>query len=235
MSKKINQRALLKHKKRFLKIFPKGFNDQRYIEWERTYKWEAHLLWKKLLGQEEFLSLLKKRDYSTIASRALQVESRCTFLFSFEKMALRDALNMGDGARTFAEGLYNLLHGKDPFRERFVAWIVAVSELPRKKSRVLSWPVLTFFPYIAQPNKFMIMKPTAMRVASEELGFDLEYSSKPNFRTYELLMDLAEQTKAGIADLKPKNFHDIQTFLWVIGSAEYERLEAEIDGVEFED
>ena len=180
------------------------------------------------LNKEDFQALLRSRNYDEIASIALQVESATTFLFSFEKMALRDALKIGDGARTFAHGLYDFLYGPGTLKSRFVAWIVAVGELPRKKSRVLSWPVLTIFPYLAQPSKYMIMKPTAMQFAAAELGFDLDYSSTPNYGTYERLMELANQVKAGIADLKPKNYHDLQTFLWVIGSSEYERIEEEI-------
>lgn len=33
---KLNQKALALHKKRFLRFFPDAFNDQRYIDWERT-------------------------------------------------------------------------------------------------------------------------------------------------------------------------------------------------------
>jgi hypothetical protein len=33
------------------------------------------------------------------------IESRTNLLFSFEKMALRDAVRTGAGARLFAEGL----------------------------------------------------------------------------------------------------------------------------------
>jgi hypothetical protein len=226
--KQLNQRALAKHKKRFLRFFPDAFRDERYIDWERTYKWEAHKHFQRLLNQDEFEALLRDRDYSQIAARALQVESRCNFLFSFEKMALRDALKSSDGARTFAEGLHELLYGRENRKSRFVQWIVAVSQLPRVKARVLSWPNLTFFPFIAQPSKWMILKPTAMNVAAEELQFDFDYSSKPSYRTYESLLEFAELTREGIRDLKPKDYHDIQSFLWVIGSAEYERLSHEI-------
>jgi len=230
--KQLNQRTLAKHRKRFLRIFPDGFYDERYIAWEHAYKWKAHKLWINTLGQEEFKRLIRQREFPEIATRALAVESRCTppFLFSFEKMALRDALKTSNGASIFADGLYNLLHGKSPLKERFVEWVIAVSELPRKQSRVLSWPIVTFYPYIAQPKKHMIMKPTAMRVAAEELGFDLEYSSKPSFTTYERLLKFGDLTREAIEDLKPRNNHDVQTFLWVIGSAEYERLEAELRG-----
>jgi hypothetical protein len=65
-------------------------------------------------------------------------------------------------------------------------------------------------------------------IASQALSYDFDYSSKPNYRTYESLMTLADIVKAEIADLKPRNYHDIQTFLWVIGSAEYERIFEEI-------
>lgn len=227
----INLRQLAKHKKRFLKFFPKAFKDDLYIKWERTYKWEAHELWQELLNQKEFQSLINRRKYADVATRALQVESRCNFLFSFEKMALRDALRTDDGARIFSEGLYDLLHGEGSLKERLISWIVSVNELPRKKSRVASWPIVTFFPFIAQPDRFIILKPTAMRVAAEELRFDFDYSSKPSFRTYESLLEFADTVRQHIADLKPKDYHDLQSFLWTIGSAEYDRLgeEMEID------
>jgi hypothetical protein len=227
--KQLDQKALAKHRKRFLRFFPKGFRDERYLDWEHAYKWHAHTLFNELLDKEEFETLLRKREYLEIARRALQVESGTTFLFSFEKMALRDALRTVDGAHTFSEGLYQLLYGNGSSKTRFVEWIMAVSELPRKKSRVLSWPILTFFPYIAQPSKHMVMKPTAMMKAAAALGYDLEYSSKPSYTAYQSLLKLADLTKIGISDLKPRNYHDVQTFLWVIGSGEYERLSEELE------
>jgi hypothetical protein len=124
--------------------------------------------------------------------------------------------------------MYNLLHEPGPRKERFVEWIVSVADLPRIKSRVLSWPILTVFPYLAQPAKHIVMKPSAMKFAAEELGYDLDYSSKPTYRTYERLLHLADLVGEGIKDLHPRDYHDLQTFLWVMGSAEYERLEEEI-------
>lgn len=230
--KQLNAKALAKHKKRFLRFFPKAFKDQRYLEWEHNYKWYSHRLWGELLGKQEFGSLMGAREYPEIASRALRVEQKTVppFLFSFEKMAMRDALRTTDGARTFSEGLFELLHGSGNKRQRFIQWIVAVGDLPRKQSRVLSWPNLTFFPFIAQPTKHIIMKPSAMRVAAEELGYDLEYSSKPSYTVYENLLHLADMVGNEIKDLEPKNYHDLQTFLYVIGSSEYDQIEEEMRG-----
>ena len=213
-----------------MRFFPKSFADQRYIDWEHTYKWESHKLFNELLNREEFQTLLRRGDFLQIANRALQVESKTKppFLFSFEKMALRDALRTPQAAKLFSEGLFNLLYQSGPLPNRFIAWIMSVAELPRKQSRVLSWPILTFFPFIAQPSKHMILKPTAMRSAALELGYDLDYSAKPTFKTYQSLLQFADLVKAEIIDLKPKDYHDVQTFLWVIGSAEYEALEHEL-------
>ena len=29
-------------RRKFLRFFPGGFRDETYLDWERTYKWEAH-------------------------------------------------------------------------------------------------------------------------------------------------------------------------------------------------
>lgn len=143
-------------------------------------------------------------------------------------MALRDGVRSLRGAQLFAEGLFALLYTKAPLRERFAQWIVNLSEMPVRQSRILSWPVATFFPFIAQPKNFIILKPTAMKAAALALDFDLDYTASVNFTTYDSLLTFAGLVSNAIADLRPKDFHDIQSFLWTIGSAEYERLEEEL-------
>ena len=92
-------------RKKFLKSFPDGFRDDTYIDWERGYKWEAEL------GAEELKRLLRQGAYQEIAVRAVRIESRTNLLFSFEKMALRDAVKSPAGATAFAQGLQEFLHG----------------------------------------------------------------------------------------------------------------------------
>src|SRR5947209_8675694 len=96
---------------KFLRFFPKGFYDEKYIAWERGYKDRAHQLWMDELNQKEFEALLKHKHYREIAERAVRIESKTNLLFSFEKMALRDAIKIGTGARAFSEGLHDLLYG----------------------------------------------------------------------------------------------------------------------------
>jgi hypothetical protein len=143
-------------------------------------------------------------------------------LFSFEKMALRDAVKSQRGARTFAQGLFAYLHGAGELQPRFEAWVDAVASLPRKQTRVLTWPLVTVFGFIAQPKQHMFMKPKTLRAAAHVYGFELHYESRPNWRTYSDLLDLAAQVRIDQRDLGPRDMIDIQSFLWVQGSAEYD-------------
>jgi hypothetical protein len=143
-------------------------------------------------------------------------------LFSFEKMALRDAVKGDAGARMFAEGVYALLHGRGSLQQRFTAWVDVVSNLPRRQTRVLTWPVVTVFPFIAQPETHFFLKPNVTRTAAREYGYDFEYRSRPQWETYRALLDFAETVSSDLASMRPKDMIDIQSFLWVQGSDEYE-------------
>jgi len=77
---------------KFPRYFPQGFTDQKYIDWERGYKWAAHQSWQEILGQEEHRALIRRGGAMEVAARAVRIESRTNLLFSFKKMALR-ALN----------------------------------------------------------------------------------------------------------------------------------------------
>ena len=90
-------------RRKFLRYFPGAFRDETYLNWERNYKWNAHLQWNELLGFTEYRALLQKGKFSEIASRALRIESRTNLLFSFEKMAIRDAVKSPAGAKAFSQ------------------------------------------------------------------------------------------------------------------------------------
>ena len=165
-----------KCRRKFLRFFPDGFYDETYIDWERGYKQEAHERWQESLGPAQFKRLLKAGAWDEIARLAVGIESRTNLLFSFEKMALRDAVRMDDGARQFSEGLYDFLWGRGGDEARFERWCEAVSALPRRQTRVLTWPLVTVFGFIARPDVHVFLKPNVTRVAASAYGFDFRYA-----------------------------------------------------------
>src|SRR5690242_19714284 len=99
-------------KRKFLRFFPRGFRDAKYISWERGYKEAAHDQWNQALNRRTFYSMLSSERYQEIGQIAARIESKTNLLFSFEKMAFRDAVRNEVGARLFSEGLYRLLYGR---------------------------------------------------------------------------------------------------------------------------
>jgi len=209
-------------RRKFLRFFPDGFRDETYLEWERNYKWNAHLQWEEFLNRLAFRELLGGNQLAEIASQAVRIESRTNLLFSFEKMALRDAVKSPAGAKIFVEGLWAFLHGSGSIETRFNNWIEAVASLPRRQTRVLTWPLLTVFAFIAQPETHIFLKPNVTRIAANEYGFDFHYQSKPSWETYASLLEFAATVEKDFSDLRPRDMIDIQSFMWVQGSDEYE-------------
>jgi hypothetical protein len=209
-------------RRKFLRFFPGGFEDETYLDWERDYKWEAHERWESTLGRDTLRALIESGEFEEAARRAVTVESRTNLLFSFEKMALRDAVKTRAGARSFAEGLFDWLYGPGRERSKFDAWCETVAGLPRKQTRVLTWPVVTVFGFIARPRVHVFLKPMVTRAAAREYGFDFGYKSRPAWDTYSSLLEFARTVGRDLEDLSPRDMIDIQSFIWVQGSDEYE-------------
>lgn len=207
--------------KKFLYYFPGGYEGRKYIDWERDYKWNAHLAWKENLNKTEFNRLLNEGDYDEIARRAVWLESRTNLLFSFEKMAIRDAVKMGNGAELFAKGLFAFVYGTAKIQKRFEAFTEVLRQLPRKQTRVLTWPLQTVFGFIANPKEHIFLKPMVTKRAAEAYGFDFKYKSQPNWETYNSLLEFAKQVESDTKHLHPKDMIDLQSFIWVMGSDEY--------------
>jgi len=207
--------------RKFLYYFPGGFGGKKYIAWERDYKWKAHLAWQEKLNEQEFKNLLANKQFDEIAKRAIGLESKTNLLFSFEKMAVRDAVKLGEGAQHFAEGLYLYVYDKKNLQQRFEVFREVLAHLPRRQTRVLTWPLQTVFGFIADPSQHIFLKPRVTQKAAEKYGYDFSYRSQPNWLTYQSLLNFADIIRNDMAELRPKDMIDIQSFIWVLGSEEY--------------
>ena len=208
-------------RRKFLKYFPGGFRDETYVDWERGYKWNAHLRWTDELGNAAFRALLRDGNHREIAARAVKIESRTNLLFSFEKMALRDAVKSREGAQLFAEGLHDFLFGRAEDESRFTAWCDVVGRLPRRQTRVLTWPIVTVFGFIAQPDRHIFLKPNVTRTAARAYEFEFTYTPRPAWPTYASLLEFARRVCRDQKGLRPADLIDAQGFIWVQGSDEY--------------
>src|SRR5947209_8567478 len=158
-----DKRRIAASKRRFREFYPGGFHDEDYVTMERLYKWDAHRRWVEALGPVRLTSMLQSGRSAEAASAAIRIESRTNLLFSFEKMAVRDAVSSPEGARAFATGLHDWLYGRTNERTRFERWCQTLAELPRRQTRVATWPVVTVFGFIARPRTHLFLKPNVTR------------------------------------------------------------------------
>jgi hypothetical protein len=208
-------------RKKFLFYFKKGFSDHTYLAWEREYKQEAADQFQRSLNRGTYDQMLKAGQYQEIAQTAVRIESRTNLLFSFEKMALRDAVKSPNGAKSFATGLYDYVYGNESLQQRFEQFTEVLDSLPRIQTRVLTWPLQTVFGFIGNPREHIFLKPKVTRLAAEKYHYDFVYRSRPNWETYNNLLGFADLVRADMAPYKPKDYIDLQSFIWVMGSDEY--------------
>lgn len=210
-------------RRKFLRLFPEGFADPTYLAWERDYKWSAHRAWRADIGDASAMAAAvaqgRARD---VAATAVRIEASRPLLYSFEKMALRDAaVRSRSGATRFGTGLADWLTGSGTERDRFERWVEVVEGLPSQRRRVATWPVVTDFGFIARPRVHCFLKPRAMQRAADVLGHDLDYSPRPKWQTYANFLALCRAVSDELGDLGPRDQIDVQSFLWVTGSDEY--------------
>jgi hypothetical protein len=221
----VNYLGAARCRRKFELFYPDGFTDETYQIAERSFKERAHLEWEAELGPVQFRKLLARGEFRQIADAAIRIESRTNLLFSFEKMALRDALKSQAGARLFATELHAFLWSRGSPQRKFSDWAQAVSELPRREAPVLTWPIVTVFGFIARPDRHLFLKPMVTRRAAHAYGYDFHYESRPAWRVYHSLQTFAAIIRRDLdrrAGFKARDMIDLQSFIWVQGSQEYD-------------
>ena len=106
----------------------------------------------------------------------------------------------------------------DPEQKLFNNLASAVENLPvdEGRARVATWPVQTLLPYLADPTRFMFLKPEPTRACADRLRFDLLYDSALRWVTYERLLVMGKVLLGELRQLGARDFIDVQSFMWVI-------------------
>jgi hypothetical protein len=204
--------------RRFLRHFPAGFLDPRYVAGERAGKDEAHRQFQMKLPPHEIGKMLESDDLLPLIKTVLSVKTHVNELLApFENAAFHDAMGDRDAARGYMSALLRLLQSPASDQDAFEYYIDSVMSLPVRKSRVASWPVATLLPHIAQPTRHMFLKPERTRIAAEALGFDLRYEASLNWSTYESLLRMGSIYLDLLKNRGAKDFIDVQSFIFVGG------------------
>lgn len=211
----------------FLRHFPGGFSDDRYLapeEGERTYKWLAHERYASSLGQGSGRALLQEGRIDDLVNRLWKTLGLASNLLAVtEVIAFKQGLSDLDGAARYFATLFDLVDG-GPVEGPFTAHCTAVASLPSEgATHTDKWTIATLLPYLARPDTFMYVKPAITKKAAAALAFEIGYDSSPNWATYDRILRMSHAYRERLADLAPRDFIDLQSFFWVTGDT-YEQV-----------
>ena len=202
-------RSLADMKESFLRRFPGGFEDPKYVKFERAYKVAASDLLKQTLASEDLNRLLSGGYHAEVCRRAVAVISRTNLVLPTEQRDLRDGMTR-TGDSPFSRALADLLYGSSSSQDRFERFWKMLEDIGAAK-----WTIATYFRFLAEPETQMFLKPEATKAAAAACGFELNYRPDLNWGTYERVLTFSAFLKDAIADLRPRDMIDLQGFMWL--------------------
>jgi hypothetical protein len=60
-----------------------------------------------------------------------------------------------------------------------------------------------------------------IKTAAKKYGYNFNYQGRPNWDTFSDLYQFASPLQTDFSDLHSKDYIDIQSLIWVLGSEEY--------------
>lgn len=203
---------------RFLQFMPGGFSGQRYTahDGERRYKVDAHNTLTALLPLDAAVNASDENGITLAA--AFKKDELWTHMPSLqESTRLREVL--AEHGSAFLRAAAAFAHGD------FAVGIAGMRKAIAPHG-ALTWPIATYLPFLWAPDTHMFLKPNVTRDFAERIGhpFAIDYDPDISGEVYRSLLDLADDTASGIAQLQPADRIDVQSFIWVVGEYREENL-----------
>jgi len=193
---------------RFLYLYPKGFENPIFLTGERGGKLEAGRQLQPLLNpnvsDEEAVALLR-------SARSVLNRGRQSPLHMTESSDL-DAVWRSSQVGYHVRALRAFVTG-----DRVEGFRLTDRAL---EGRRCSWPMVTLFPALLLPDRDAVLRPEAVKTYARSVrsAFAGIYESEPNVAVYEAFLTLLDETAKEIATLRPRDYIDLASFVWVVTS-----------------
>ena len=192
--------------RRYLHFYPQGLLGTANATRERAYKERAAERLRAALPRAQAADA-QNLDAASVAKAGILTN----MLSPFESARLRETLE-GQNGGGFLRGTAAFAAGD------YASGGAAMASAVKPHGRI-SWPILTYLPFLWDYEHHMFLKPTVTADFADRVGHDFanRYSAEPNADTYLALLDLVKTTKIAVAELNPRDNIDIQSFIWVVG------------------
>ena len=198
----------------FEATYPAKFEDEKFLDADMRNKRAAQETVAANFAEGRGGALVDEGRHAEIAGALDGIFRSTNILSPFEVKAVKKAFAKADEASTKVLG-YTLAFVANPGHSSFKAMAGAVSQLPADGGKVNTWPIVTLLPFLADPKRYIALKPTNTELIAARMAFDLKYDSTPNWETYDATLRMAAQLLARLAPLGAKDMIDVQQFMVV--------------------
>ena len=198
----------------------KGFDDERFVADEITYKRSTVDLARELLAKEELSWLIGEKNFGELNERIERVGKDNNLLYNSVPTSgdLRILYNENANREAFYDAFLSLIHEKGKGEERLARFVEVLKGLGIK----CYWSFPTYFMFIIDPENEFFVKPSVAKWFLEMTGN--KYSSQVDAQMYKTLKEEAKRLQDEMNQYNPKNLIDIQSAIWVAYSESSKKL-----------
>ncbi len=198
----------------FEQTYPAKFADEKLADADYRNKRAAQETFAANFAEGRGAAMVDEGKHAEIANLLDGIYRATNVLSPFEMKAVHKAFVKADEASTKVLG-FTLAFMSNPGMQSFKAMADAVSQLPADGGKVSTWPIVTLLPFLADPTRFIALKPTNTELMAARMGANLKYDTTPNWETFEATTQMAKQLLDRLAPLGAKDMIDVQQFMWV--------------------
>ena len=204
---------------RFLKQYPMGCDDSKFIDDERIYKEKAAAHFHAILGPSQITALLRQNDFAHIVSLALEAfgPKHSNLLFprfdTGEFPRLKNGLKNAKIHERFAHVLYNALDTSSDTQKAFDAYADFLGEIDAD-----AWANVTIPFFFADYKKYIFVKSTIFQKAADSCDYRIDCSKPITWKKYSRILDFASYLKTKLDQtekIRVKDMIDLQGFIYV--------------------
>lgn len=201
---------------RFLAKYTNGFIDAWYRSSDRDARLAQHRSWNELLPGSTLRDLAPDRPHIAAQHilKVLEMREKPLLHAKNELGRVRAAFMRTERMPAFLTALADVIDARLVTAQHYEAYLAAFAALesPPKKTP-MTWPIVTVLPFIANPARHLLVKPTSTRAAAAGLGFDLKFRPSPNWTTYERALAFGQELLYFIKKRGGEDMIDVHAFV----------------------
>ena len=194
--------------------YPAKFEDEKFVDNDLRNKRSATEVFQANFGEGRGAAMVDQGKHAEIAGALDGIFRSTNILSPFEVKAVHKAFVKADESSTKVLGA-TLAFVANPGQQSFKVMAEAVSQLPADGGKVHTWPIVTLLPFLADPKRFLPLKPTNTEVIAARMDAKLKYDTTPNWETYDAFLRMSRSLLERLTPLGAKDMIDVQGFMWV--------------------